>query len=198
MILNFLKKKIIGERRFLWDTDYTQGTWEYLKDNLEVERYQTVLQAVERYLGEGSILEVGCGEGILQSRMQPGSYNKYMGIDISKVAIRKAAHLCNNTTSYIYSDMEKFKTTEKFDVIMFNESIYYAKNPINLLKRYAHFLKPDGHIIISIYETEENRQLMDTIEAAYQIKEQQVSVNERGAWYCQIYQMQAIIQRQNK
>ncbi|KIO77860.1 hypothetical protein TH53_06910 [Pedobacter lusitanus] len=176
-----------------WDADYTRGIWDYLRDNLEVERFQTVAEKAELYSNDGAILEVGCGEGILQSRMRRPSYTKYLGIDISKVAITRAAHLCNEFINYSYADMERFEPQQKFDLIIFNESLYYAKDPISLLLNYAGYLESDGHIILSIYETEENRKLMNSIHKTYALKDQQISTNTRGTWHCLIYQRQSII-----
>jgi len=188
----FFLKAVLGEKR-LWDLQYRSGKWDYLKDPLEVQRYQAVLNAIVKYADKGSILEVGCGEGILQSRMRPGSYEKFIGIDYSKVAISKAAHLCNGRTEYIYADMEVYEPKEQFDAVVFNESVYYAKDPIQLMQRYAQFLRPDGRMILSIYESEATRALMTAIESAYTLKEEAVSKNERAAWHCQVYDRQGIL-----
>jgi 2-polyprenyl-3-methyl-5-hydroxy-6-metoxy-1,4-benzoquinol methylase len=176
-----------------WDADYTTGTWDYLSDQLEAGRYKAVSQMLSKYAPHGSILELGCGEGILQSRMAPSSYETYIGIDISKVAIQKAAHLGNHNTQYVYADMETFVPEAKFDAIIVNEALYYAVNPVQLLKRYANFLQPNGCIIISIFETTENRQLLNKIDLIYSRIEHQVTTNERGSWYCQGYLRSAII-----
>jgi 2-polyprenyl-3-methyl-5-hydroxy-6-metoxy-1,4-benzoquinol methylase len=191
MLINFIRRKIIRDRKLKWDYQYQQGKWEYLNDPLEEQRFQAVLQALQTYGSAKSILEVGCGEGILQSRMQPGSYHHYLGIDLSEVAIQKAARLCNDDTRYSCADMETFTTTTSFDVIVFTESLYYAKKPVQLLQQYAQFLAPGGHIILSVYKTADNESLLRKIETAYPLKEQQLSTNERGAWYCQVYDKKA-------
>lgn len=188
----FFLRAILGEKG-LWDLQYRSGKWDYLKDPLEVKRYEAVHNAIAKYADKGYIMEVGCGEGILQSRMKPGSYEKFIGIDYSKVAIKKAAHLCNEKTEYIYADMEVYEPKEQFDAIVFNESIYYAKNPIELIRKYAQFLRPDGQMILSIYESEATRELMKAIQSAYPMREETVSKNERAAWHCQVYDRQAIL-----
>ncbi|OQP61076.1 hypothetical protein A3860_04990 [Niastella vici] len=187
MILKFLKKSLAGRRRSDWNDQYRKGMWDYLNDDLEAQRYDAIIQAVQAYGRNGYILEVGCGEGILQSRMPPGSYSSYLGIDISEVAIKKAGRLCDQTTQYVRADMETYIPKSRFDVIIFNESLYYAREPVKLLVQYAHFLKQGGHMILSIYDTEENRRLLNSIGMNYSIREQQVSTNQRGSWYCQVY-----------
>jgi 2-polyprenyl-3-methyl-5-hydroxy-6-metoxy-1,4-benzoquinol methylase len=193
MLLNFFKRKIVRDQKTRWDHQYEKGKWEYLNDALEAERFQAVLTATQSYSANGSILEIGCGEGILQSRMKPDSYSRYMGIDLSEVAIQKAAHLCNGHTSYQAADMETFTTEEKFDVVLFNESLYYAKKPLLLLQQYAGFLKPGGYLILSIYQTTDNQALLNRLSAAYAVKEEQVSTNERGSWCCQVYEKKAVL-----
>ncbi len=187
MLLNFFKRKIIRDPKARWEYQYEKGKWEYLNDPLEGPRFQAVLSALQRYADKGSILEIGCGEGILQSRMQPGSYSRYMGVDLSETAIQKTAHLLNDHTHYRAADMETFTTDEKFDVVLFNESLYYAKKPLQLMQRYAQYLKPGGHIILSIYKTADNEAVVQKIIAAWPVLEQHISTNERGSWYCQIF-----------
>lgn len=49
--------------------------------------------------------------------------------------------------------METFDLGEKFDAIVFTESIYYAADCAQLLRRYTGFLNPNGVFIISICQT---------------------------------------------
>ena len=190
MLLNFFKRKIARDPKARWEHQYKKGKWEYLHDPLEGPRFEAVIAALQRYADKGSILEIGCGEGILQSRMQPGSYSRYVGVDLSEVAIQKATHLNNEITHYQAADMETFTTDEKFDVVLFNESVYYAKKPLQLMQRYAQYLKPGGHIILSIYKTADNEAVISKITSAWPVLEQKISSNERGSWYCQVYAQQ--------
>lgn len=176
-----------------WDMQYAGGLWEYLRDDLEKERFMAVLQSVKLFSVNGKVLEIGCGEGILQSRMQAGSYVKYVGIDISEVAIKKTAHLCNSNTQYICADMEKYSSDEKYDLIIFNESLYYSNSPLQLLERYVRFLQPCGHFIISVFKSERNMLLLNSIESHCQHTAEQISTNERGSWYCRVYSRKNIL-----
>lgn len=193
MIFKFLKKRLSGRIRTEWNDQYRKGMWDYLNDHLEAQRYDAILQAVQTYGSNGHILEVGCGEGILQSRMPPGGYSSYLGIDISEVAIKKAGRLCNQATQYVQANMETYIPKSRFDVIIFNESLYYAREPVQLLVQYAQFLQRGAHVILSIYDTEENRRLRNCIEKNYSIRAQQVSTNQRGSWYCQVYSKESIL-----
>jgi SAM-dependent methyltransferase len=40
-----------------------------------------------------------------------------------------------------------------FDIVIFNESIYYAPDPLKMFDTYWRFVKPSGTIIVSIFDT---------------------------------------------
>ena len=171
-----------------WDRQYAQGAWEVLKSPLEVKRFDSVRNLIYKYASGGDILEVGCGEGLLQSGMDKQQYATFTGIDISAVAITRTAALQDTQHTYLHADMETWEPTGGlFDIIIFNESLYYASYPIPLMNRYFSFLKPGGAIILSVYETPPNKQLLDTIDRHYHTAEEMITENERGRWYCRIY-----------
>ena len=85
---------------------------------------------------------MGCGEGIIQEKIGTFNYNKYLGIDISDEAIKKGMNKKNEKTFFQLVDIFNFNTNETFDVIIFNEILYYIdKNKIlGLMKQYEKFL----------------------------------------------------------
>jgi 2-polyprenyl-3-methyl-5-hydroxy-6-metoxy-1,4-benzoquinol methylase len=171
-----------------WDKQYAQGAWDVLKSPLEEKRFETVRNFIYKYAPGGNILEVGCGEGLLQSGMDKQQYASFTGIDISGVAIDRTAQLQDTQNTYLLADMETWQPAGNgFDIIIFNESLYYASFPIQLMSRYFSFLKPGGAIILSVYETPPNKRLLDAIEKHYHAAEEKITENERGRWYCRIY-----------
>lgn len=186
-IFNKVVKTLIGSKRYKWDKEYASGRWDYFNDALQVSRYEAVLQFVDGYAGKRTILELGCGEGILQARMRPGSYERFLGIDISKVAIRKASLLKDRSTDYKCGDMEKFVPSGKFSLLIFNEVLNYSDDPVRLLTRYTGFLEPNGLVICSFFETEHSLQIMRDIERRFPVIGQKLSVNQRGVWHCKVY-----------
>jgi 2-polyprenyl-3-methyl-5-hydroxy-6-metoxy-1,4-benzoquinol methylase len=187
-MLEWLRKALPGARRRKWDKEYASGRWDYFREALEASRYEAVLDFIRRYFKGGRILEVGCGEGILQERMPWGIYSHFLGIDISKVAIRKAAsRLKDEVTDYQVGDMEKFIPGTRPDLIVFSEVLNYSEDPFRLFKRYADFLAPGGLIIISLTETPRALGIMKDIEQQFPSIDQKVSVNERGTWHCRVY-----------
>ena len=187
MLLQWLRKALLGKKRYKWDTEYACGRWEYCREPLENLRYEAILYFIAKYFDGCAILEVGCGEGILQERMPRGSYSKFLGIDISKVAIRRATRLRDEITDYRHGDMEKYVPTGKFDLIIFNEVLYYSKDPVRLLRRYNEFLHPGGLFIGSFFETPNSLRIICDIEKEFDLVDQKISTNERGAWHCKVY-----------
>ncbi|WP_373067376.1 trans-aconitate 2-methyltransferase, partial [Gemmatimonas sp.] len=86
------------------------------------------------------MLDVGCGEGVFQEQLR-GAAGAYLGVDF-EAAIAKAQHKANADTRFVVGDMNEFTTTELFDVVVFNESIYYLHDTAAGLQRYERFLRP--------------------------------------------------------
>lgn len=51
-------------------------------------------------------------------------------------------------------DFDLFETSEKFDVVVLADSLYYSKNPLALLKKCRGWLKPNGKIVVSVFASE--------------------------------------------
>ena len=65
--------------------------------------------------------------------------------------IKKAQAKATATTRFVVGDMNEFTTTERFDVIVFNESIYFLQDMLAGLQRYEQVLAPDGLVCISVH-----------------------------------------------
>ena len=187
IISRLRKRSVSNNKQVAWDKQYSAGNWEILKSPLEDERFDAVNNVMLSFANNASILEIGCGEGLLQAKMEQRAYAEYVGIDISAVAIKSALRHQNKSTKYLHANMEVFTPRKKFDIIIFTESIYYSDNPVLLFTRYLNFLRPGGRIITSIYETDENLQVINDLQALYQPVATKVTVNERGKWYCDVY-----------
>lgn len=97
----------------------------------------------------GSILDVGCGEGTLSDYVSESQRANYMGIDISKEAVRHG-RMKRPGIKFKATNAESFVPRHNFDAIVFNEVLYYM-NHKNTLQHYARFLNPGGILIISVW-----------------------------------------------
>ncbi len=130
---------------------YASGRWDYLADVSEAHRYSLIIGCVEVYKGpQCAVLDVGCGEGILQRRMD---YGRYVGVDVNAEAIRRAQPRVNGHTEFHVAPGESFEPTGRFDAIVFNESLYYIPEPLKVFEHYRRFLQSDGIMIVCNFQT---------------------------------------------
>ena len=127
----------------------TSGDWQGLDSDVQVPRYLAIADMLRSAGAADNVLDVGCGEGILRSWLpKTGSYT---GIEVSPLAARRAVDLQPSAT-VIRTAAEQFDPgTERFSSVVFNEMLYYAADPVGLVRKYAAVLLPTGVILCSIY-----------------------------------------------
>ena len=115
--------------------------------------------------------------------MNPASYRRYVGVDISDVAIDKARirsreNRREETNSYSQADIFDYVPTQKFDVILFRDSIYYiphGKVP-RLLDRYSSYLSEGGVFVVRMLNANgKYSTILDAIDSKFQIVDKHVS-----------------------
>jgi 2-polyprenyl-3-methyl-5-hydroxy-6-metoxy-1,4-benzoquinol methylase len=138
----------------VWQREYQAGGWQHLWSDDELPRYALVSAYLRQRCPGGSLLDLGCGEGILCDRLWPGSFARYLGVDLSATAIAQASARHQSAASYLCADVESFVPApdERFDAIVFNEVLYYFADPAAVVARFAAFLKPDGFLLASLFE----------------------------------------------
>lgn len=124
------------------------GDWRGLSVPEQRQRYA----AIAAHLNQRdvtAVLDVGCGEAALYDWLM--KHINYTGVEQSALAAQSANARCGGAVIH--------STAEAFDIpgvywhrIIFNEVLYYLADPIELLRKYARRLTPDGTIIISIYK----------------------------------------------
>ena len=137
----------------MWDQEYAGGRW----DHCERTPGAYVYECVEKYCRQGSVLDLGCGSGNTGNELNAGRYGSYVGMDISAVAVEKAAKRSQESgrghkNQYVTGDIITFAPAQKHDVILFRESIYYV--PLVKLKsvlvRYREFLREGGVFVVDV------------------------------------------------
>jgi predicted TPR repeat methyltransferase len=130
----------------IWNDEF--GDWRGLMVPTQVPRYEVISGFLnsERVT---TVLDVGCGEAVLRCSLRHDI--RYTGIEPSALAVDIASK--KYAGSICHSTAEAFEAPGKqWDRIVFNEVLYYSKDPIGLLFKYAHFLAPGGAIVISIFQ----------------------------------------------
>jgi trans-aconitate methyltransferase len=109
------------------------------------------VKIVERYARKGHILDMGCGKGDLAQRIDRDCFASYLGVDVSPSAIETARKMANEKIAFALGDLAHYQCTRKYDLILFEESLYYI--PFfreRLLKRYIRSLRPGGVLVVTV------------------------------------------------
>ncbi|QKX01693.1 bifunctional 2-polyprenyl-6-hydroxyphenol methylase/3-demethylubiquinol 3-O-methyltransferase UbiG [Wolbachia endosymbiont of Cruorifilaria tuberocauda] len=102
-------------------------------------------------LSEISLLDVGCGGGILSESMARVGIN-VVGIDVCEENIRVAqshAKKIGSNTEYTHASIEELSNNKKYDVVLLMEVVEHVNNLGFFIKKAIELLKPEGLIFIS-------------------------------------------------
>jgi len=135
-----------------WNRQYKTGTWDYLLADHPNTTYiaDAVLQIGKAHESPLRVLDVGCGNGAL-SRLLASSFLtiKYTGYDVSPAAIDAARAAVPGAVFVVASADEPPEDLGTFDVIVFNEVLYYL-NPERVLQMHKRYAGPETRVIVSI------------------------------------------------
>lgn len=171
-------------KRRLWDTEYGGGRW----DHCERTPGAFVYSVVEKHCVNGSILDLGCGSGNTGNELDVTKYTDYTGIDISEVALAKAAARSEQggrggKNRYIQDDVISYLPRQTHDVILLRESIYYIPRLKiqSVLDRYATYLTDRGVFVVDVGEnsTRKAGAILEIIERNYKVLEKHSSGESR-------------------
>lgn len=129
-----------------WNQEYQNQYAEKLER--ETIRYSSLASLIKRWSCGTSVLDLGCGVGTMRKYLS--STIRYIGVDTSEVALSQARHLSGGV--FVCDAIELYSPHELFDVILFNECLYYLKDPLAIIHRYSRFLKDNGILLASVYK----------------------------------------------
>ncbi len=134
-----------------WNAQYRTGHWDNFETMDEMPRYAVIASYIRNYSAAPTVLDVGCGYGRLIAELHTSGVDHYFGIDVSAEAIARAHSRPLPNVSFGVGDFSRWQTDAKFHVIVFNDTLYYAKHPIAVLERYVNMLEDGGVIIVGMY-----------------------------------------------
>lgn len=138
-------------KMLLWDQEFSGTHWDFIDDT----RGDCVYAHLERHLHGGNLLDLGCGPGNTANELGAGTYSSYIGIDISEAALAKARLRTeregrSGRNSFVCSDFLAYQPAQKFDVVLFRESMYHV--PLHkvkpILDHFSLHLKDGGVFIV--------------------------------------------------
>ena len=136
-----------------WDATFRAGQWDYLSSLGEMPRYAVIAGYIRSFKRNGTVLDAGCGQGVLFDHLN-GDAIMYSGFDVSETAIAEARRRAPQARLAVCS-VGEYRTDETFDVIVFNEVLPHVDDPLGTLDRFIRILKPEGLVIISLYQNPE-------------------------------------------
>jgi len=165
-----------------WDAQYRAGGWEFMRDLDELARYALIAAFVNRLAPRGAVLDVGCGEGLLVDHLRPLGYRRYLGIDLSEAAVAQAASRADAATAFLAADGEGAPPDGPWDVVVFNESIYYFREPLAAVARYGAVLAPAGWFVVSTFASRRADAVVRALLRRYRLVEETAVSNRKGTW----------------
>jgi 2-polyprenyl-3-methyl-5-hydroxy-6-metoxy-1,4-benzoquinol methylase len=174
-----------------WDNEYRSGSMSNLSELRDLGRYNMIVGYFNFFHPGGTVLDVGCGEGILQQKLKPFAYRYYVGIDISEIAIASAMTHADDRSTFIRADLTTFASSQKFDLIVFNEILYYLADPLSVIERFSRSLEPDGLMVASIWaDPQGSRRALKVwrmIDSVAKVVDS-TTVSNRDTWTIKVFQ----------
>lgn len=136
------------------DREYRSGHWDHFAEFSELPRSLILAGAIHHcFPQKAAVLDVGCGSGRLATILHHYPLSRYLGVDLSSAGIERAATLALPGTEFRQADFETWRPDARFDAIVFNESIGYARDPAETLKAFASHLNPGGRLFVSLFRS---------------------------------------------
>ncbi len=175
----------------VWDKDYSGGRWKYLEGMEQVARYGVISGYIRQFKRNGAVLDVGCGTGVLSVHIVPHACSEYVGFDVSEAAIREAQARSFEpgcAVSFSAADANTYVPGRRFDVMVFNEVLYYVDEPFTLFERYRNHLADDGIIIICSFRLSPRAEAVrQGLEERYKLLEKVEIHRPPKSWACCVF-----------
>jgi trans-aconitate methyltransferase len=170
--------------REVWEQQYRSGGWDYLGGEDEAGHYLAIAQLWARQPGHASLLDIGCGTGILLAYLQRHAGlapAHYTGVDLADEAVRQAASAWPQA-SFSRLDYSTDTVAGRYDGVVFNETLYCFDDPLAILeKSIAENMHAGSLLIVSMYG-EHHAPIWDAIAARCDTLDERVVKNSRAMW----------------
>ena len=169
-----------------WDEELRTTFAPYLDSTLIVMARARLIGTLARHLRGRAVsaIDLGCGGGQLAEALFECGFQRYVGVDVSRLAIETARKRMNEARSKFPADC-RFETGElgnywpsqvgteaRFDLIVLSEVLYYlptSGHVLNELKKCASWLNTEGLISISLKDDGKSHAIMRAISGSFDI-----------------------------
>jgi 2-polyprenyl-3-methyl-5-hydroxy-6-metoxy-1,4-benzoquinol methylase len=166
----------------IWNQEFASGRWDYLANLAEMPRYAVIAGYHRTAPVNKTVLDVGCGIGLLQPWLQQAGYERYLGIDLSAQAIDQAKVRADDKTRFEAAEAESFVPPQSFDLIILNEMLYYMVNAPTFLQRYSQYLNDGGAYIVSLWDCVESVRVWNQCKAGLTVLDETRIVRTDLSW----------------
>jgi 2-polyprenyl-3-methyl-5-hydroxy-6-metoxy-1,4-benzoquinol methylase len=151
-VKNWLRGRRISRSRGLddWNRQYSAGQWNFLASIEEMSRYW-VAAGYCSSIPNPSVLDVGCGPGLMEEKLRLLPYSVFLGIDYSDEALKVARRRVPASARLECADLTTFETSEKFDIVTFME-VEWPPMSVAVMQRYERMLRPGGRMLLSLFD----------------------------------------------
>lgn len=141
----------IKQDKVSWEAAYRKGEWDSLASDAEYAHNVVVGGFIRRRATSYSLLDVGCGSGVILRYLDLTLVTQYTGMDLAQAALDRIEPK-RPQDRYICSSLEGFNPGGKWDVILFNEVLYYTHDPVAQLRKFEKCLRPGGSFVVSMHK----------------------------------------------
>jgi SAM-dependent methyltransferase len=164
-----------------WDELFAKQYINILESPAEIGRHGVIAEIINRFASEGSILDVGCGTGILSQLINYNKF-KYEGCDISDVAIEYSVkNRYNVKAKFVRCRIEDIQYTNKLSAIVFNESLYYL-DVDEAFDKSNKLLKNGGFFIASVFDFPEGEILLKSLRNRLEVKSETIVLSKEAGF----------------
>ncbi|MCV9927033.1 class I SAM-dependent methyltransferase [Flavobacterium sp. LS1R49] len=171
-----------------WNYKYALGKWDFMK--YEKTRYEKIIEFIKTSnIKEPKILDLGCGYGALNSYLKESDYATISGVDLSSTAINKAKKQNFINSSFQIADLNKFDTKEQYDIVIFNEVLYYLDDQKNLVSRFVKNTNSD-YLIISLFKDSNDNDIINVLSNEYVLLQKElVKQSTKIFWHIYLFKV---------
>lgn len=140
---------LVPQTKERWERQFATGRWNRLQEGQAntAEIARLILEYARTKSGRIRVLDVGCGNGGLARLI--ASATDYTGIDIAESAIAPARTATPQGTFFVGDAEHPREDIGTFDVLVFNELLYYL-DPRTVLPRYRIHANSGAQVYISM------------------------------------------------
>ncbi|MET9532187.1 class I SAM-dependent methyltransferase [Streptomyces sp. NPDC006649] len=137
-----------------WNEQFGSGRWDYLAEGPEQARYAAICARI-RTARAASVLDVGCGAGVLRDHLGDDFSGRYLGIDWSHTVLAK--RIRRRDEWLLCADASRLPLRGSFDTVVLSEVLYYLDEPLSAIARMLDLVAPGGQLLISLYQPSADR-----------------------------------------